>query len=90
MKKYGAYGCSYSAKVNIDKPSDNLLIDSLDVVENMLKQIINEVKEKCSLTNKDRMRVMITSTMLHKPISTKLVSVQEQTPQLILTEMEKV
>ena len=92
VKKYGAHTCAYKAKITGIPKSNNLLKDSMNALENVFNDIISTVKEKCKLKNpkQDRLRLMLTSDSLKKPLSTRLVPVQEQTPSLMLAEISKV
>ena len=91
VKKYGAHSCSFSAKISVVEGSDNLLRNVMNELDNVFLDVIAQVKEKCHLDNpNDKMRVMISSNQLKKPLSTKLVGINEQTPNLILSEVSKV
>lgn len=92
VKKFGAHACAYTSKVSNVTSSDNLLKYCMNALENLFEKAISEVKKKCKLDNpvRDRMRVMVTSSGFKKPLSTRLVSLKEQSSSLILSEIAKV
>ena len=92
VKKYGAHACAFTSKVGNVSKSDNLLKDCMNALDNLFEKAISEVKEKCKLDDatRDKMRVMVTSSGLQKPLSTRLVSLKEQSSSLILSEIAKV
>lgn len=66
--------------------------DAMNTLENLFSEVITDISQKCNLDNpkKDRMRILVTSDQLKKPLSTRLVTIDEQKPSLILSEISKV
>ena len=66
--------------------------DILNELGALFDNVVDSVKEQCNLDhpNDDKMRVMISSTALKTPISTKLLPSREITSPRILTESGKV
>lgn len=93
VKKFGSTSCAYRVKVSRpDSSLKNPIKDHLFALENVFDSAIQQVKEKCNLTDtkRDRMRIIVNSNHFKKPLSTRLVRVQEQTASLILNEISKV
>lgn len=66
--------------------------DVMDSLENLFSDVIADVSRECNLDNpnRDKMRVLVTSSHFKKPLSTRLVTLNEQKPTLILSEISKV
>ena len=63
----------------------------MNALENVFEGIISDVRSECNLNQpkKDKIRIMFTSDTLKKPLSTRLVTVQEQSSSL-MSEISKV
>ena len=89
--KFNTTSCSYKAKVSLEEENNVKMKDAMNSLENLFSDLITDVSNKCNLrNNNDRMRILVTSDKLKKPLSTRLVKLEEQKPSLILSEIAKV
>ncbi|KAI8503620.1 hypothetical protein Bbelb_185910 [Branchiostoma belcheri] len=84
-KKFNANQVTMRASI----PQDGRLNDTdvQEVLHDMFDGMIGHVGRE--LEDNDKMRIVINSKSLHKPISTKLVNKSDMNPELILSEVEK-
>ena len=92
VKKFKVNSCAYRAKVSLQEGTSIRMRDVMDSLENLFSDVIADVSRECNLDNpnRDKMRVLVTSSHLKIPLSTRLVTLNEQKPTLILSEISKV
>ena len=86
-------GCVYRVRLEDETSLANTKVkDILNELGALFDNVVDSVKEQCNLDhpNDDKMRVMISSTALKTPISTKLLPSRQITFPRILIEIGKV
>ena len=93
VKKYSSTSCVYRVRLEDETSLESTKVkDILNELGAFFDNVVDSVKEQCNLDhpNDDKMRVMISSTALKTPISTKLLPSRQITSPRILTEIGKV
>ena len=91
VAKFQTTSCSYKAKVSLEDKENVRIKDAMNTLENLFSNLIEDISSKCNLnTKKDKMRILVTSDKFKNPLSTRLVTLEEQKPSLILSEISRV
>ena len=76
VRKYGVNSCVYQAHLEDSEGFYNVKIkDILSELSNLFDTVVDNVKKQCGLDrlSNDKMRIMVTSSALKSPISTRFL-----------------